>query len=204
MKISIILAHPDVGSFNHAIAKTAVEALLRAGHAVNFHDLYAEEFDPVLPAGEIPAGAALPSPIAEHCREIAEAEGIVIVHPNWWGQPPALLKGWIDRVIRPGVAYNFLEGDSGEGVPAGLLRAKTAIVFNTSNTHAEREKAAFGDPLELIWRNCVFALCGVADLHREVFGVVVTSTEEQRNAWLDRVRSLVTRCFPAAAACVKG
>ncbi len=199
MKISVILAHPDSGSFNHAIAKTAADALRLAGHTVSFHDLYAEGFDPVLPAVEIQAEAALPPPIAAHCREIAEAEGIVIVHPNWWGQPPALLKGWIDRVIRPGVAYNFIEGDSGEGVPAGLLKAKTAIVFNTSNTPAEREKAAFGDPLELIWRNCVFALCGVADVRRQVFGVVVTSTEEQRNAWLDRVRGLVTRCFPAAA-----
>ena len=203
MRISVILAHPDTGSFNHAVAKTAVRELLRAGHAVSFHDLYEEGFNPVLPAIEIPAGAALALPIAAHCQEIAAAEGIVIVHPNWWGQPPAILKGWIDRVIRPGVAYGFLAGDSGEGVPVGLLRAKTAIVFNTSNTPAEREQAAFGDPLELIWRNCVFGLCGVNVVHREVFGVVVTSTEEQRNEWLGRVSSLVARCFSATAACVK-
>jgi NAD(P)H dehydrogenase (quinone) len=203
MRISVILAHPDTGSFNHAVAKTAVRELSRAGHAVNFHDLYEEGFDPVLPAIEIPAGAALSLPIAAHCQEIAAAEGIVIVHPNWWGQPPAILKGWIDRVIRPGVAYSFLAGDSGAGVPVGLLRAKTAIVFNTSNTPAEREQAAFGDPLELIWRNCVFGLCGVDDVHREVFGVVVTSTEEQRNEWLDRVSGLIARCFPATASCVK-
>jgi NAD(P)H dehydrogenase (quinone) len=197
MRISVILAHPDKGSFNHAIAKTAAGELRRNGHDVSFHDLYEEGFDPVLPAGEIPAEAVLPHPIAAHCREIAAAEGIVIVHPNWWGQPPAILKGWIDRVIRPGVAYSFLEGDSGEGVPVGLLRAKTAIVFNTANTPAEREQAAFGDPLERIWRNCVFGLCGVDDVRREVFGVVVTSTEEQRNEWLDRVSALVARCFPA-------
>ena len=54
-------------------------------------------------------------------------------------QPPAILKGWIDRVMRPGVAYEFLEGDSGEGVPNGLLKAKTALVFNTSNTPEDRE-----------------------------------------------------------------
>lgn len=199
MKVSVILAHPDPGSFNHAIAGTAVEELRRAGHAVHFHDLYAEGFDPVLPSGEIPDEAALVNPIAEHCREIAAAEGIVIVHPNWWGQPPAILKGWIDRVIRPGVAYNFLEGDSGQGVPVGLLRVKTAIVFNTSNTPAEREQAVFGDPLELIWRNGVFGLCGVDDVHREVFGVVVTSTGEQRREWLKQAGRLVARSFPATA-----
>ncbi len=197
MRITVILGHPDPGSFNHAIARTAVEELCRAGHTVSFHDLYGEGFDPLLPAGEIPAEAALPPQIAAHCREIAAAEGIVIVHPNWWGEPPAILKGWIDRVIRPGVAYNFLEGDSGEGVPAGLLRAKTAVVLNTSNTPAERERCTFGDPLELIWRNCVFALCGVDDVRREVFGVVVTSTESQRLDWLERVRGLISRAFPA-------
>lgn len=55
------------------------------------------------------------------------------------GQPPAILKGWVDRVIRAGVAYEFAEGDSGEGVPIGLLKAKSALVFNTSNTLEERE-----------------------------------------------------------------
>jgi len=54
-----------------------------------------------------------------------------VVHPNWWGQPPAILKGWIDRILRPGVAYQFLEGDAGEGVPVGLLKAETALIFNT-------------------------------------------------------------------------
>jgi NAD(P)H dehydrogenase (quinone) len=139
MHVSVILAHPDSGSFNHAIAATSVAALRRNGHEVRFHDLYAEGFDPILPRGEIPAGAMLPSDIARHCTEIAEADGIVIVHPNWWGQPPAILKGWVDRVIRPGVAYEFLEGDGGEGVPHGLLKAESAVVFNTSNTEAGRE-----------------------------------------------------------------
>ncbi|MDD5711250.1 MAG: NAD(P)H-dependent oxidoreductase [Smithellaceae bacterium] len=197
MKVSVILAHPDKRSFNRTIAETAVVELRQAGHSVSFHDLYEEGFDPILPASEIPAQAPCSSSIDQHCQEIAEAEGIVIVHPNWWGQPPAILKGWVDRVIRPGVAYNFLEGDSGEGVPAGLLKAKAAIVFNTSNTPAERERAVFGDPLETIWKNCIFGLCGVKDVRREVFSVVVTSTEAQRQKWLAQVRDLVMRCFPA-------
>jgi NAD(P)H dehydrogenase (quinone) len=197
MNISVILAHPVPGSFNHAIAEAAVDTLCRNGHAVSFHDLHRERFDPVLPGSEIPSGAALAPTVAAHCREIAHAQGIVVVHPNWWGQPPAILKGWVDRVIRPGVAYNFLDGDSGEGAPVGLLRAERAIVFNTSNTPAEREQAEFGDPLELIWSKCIFGLCGVRDVRRETFSVVVTSSEEQRERWLARVRLMVAGCFPA-------
>ena len=197
MRLSLILAHPSPGSFNHAIAETARQALLRNGHTVFFHDLYAENFDPILPAHEIPKGAALPAETARHCAEIAAADGIIVVHPNWWGQPPAILKGWIDRVIRPGVAYKFLEDDSGEGVPLGLLRARMALVFNTTNTPLERERQVFGDPLETLWKNCVFGLCGVDGFHRHVFGVVVTSTAEQRAAWLKEVAETIDRCFPA-------
>jgi NAD(P)H dehydrogenase (quinone) len=196
MGVSVILAHPDDGSFNHAIAQTAIRQLQANGHGVVFHDLYGESFDPLLARGEISRDAPLPDSITDHCREIAEADGIVIIHPNWWGQPPAILKGWVDRVIRPGIAYEFLEGDCGEGVPNGLLKARAAIVFNTSNTEGEREERAFGDPLETIWRNCIFDLCGVTNFHRRVFRVVVTSTKAQRKGWLDEVKSDIDSFFP--------
>jgi putative NADPH-quinone reductase len=77
----------------------------------------------------------------------------------------------------------------------GLLKAKAAVVLNTSNTPAERETAVFGDPLETLWKNCVFDLCGVANFHRETFGMVVTSSEGQREQWLGRVRQIVDRYF---------
>jgi putative NADPH-quinone reductase len=187
MDVSVILAHPDPQSFNHAIAKTVTTWLRGEGYTVCFHDLYQENFDPVLPLGEIPTRAVIPPEIDPYCREIARADSIVIIHPNWWGQPPAILKGWVDRVIRPGVAYRFLEGDAGEGVPQGLLQAKSAIVFNTANTPAEREQTVFKDPLQLLWKNCIFDLCGVETFYREMFAVVVTSTPHERRNWLARV-----------------
>jgi putative NADPH-quinone reductase len=197
MRISVILAHPDEQSFNHTIARTTVNQLETNGHKVCFHDLYKEGFNPLLSSGEIPKNAPLPAEISGHCGEMAEADGIVIVHPNWWGQPPAILKGWVDRVMRPDVAYEFKEGDSGDGVPNGLLKARVAIVFNTSNTEPEREKLVFGDPLETIWKNCIFGLCGVTNFHRRMFGVIVTSTERERARWLIEVREAVDSLFPA-------
>jgi NAD(P)H dehydrogenase (quinone) len=88
-----------------------METLTENEHEVVFHDLYREKFSPVLPLREVPRDVKLPPLINRHCLEIAEADGIIVVHPNWWGQPPAILKGWIDRVLRPGVAYKFAEGD---------------------------------------------------------------------------------------------
>jgi len=196
MQVLLILAHPQEGSFNHALARAAADRLTANGHDVVVHDLYREGFDPVLPGDEIARGAALPLLIARHCAEIAAADGIIVVHPNWWGMPPAILTGWVDRIVRPGVAYEFLEGDGGEGVPRGLLKARAALVLNTSNTVAEREQSVLGDPLERIWKDCVFGLCGVRRCERRMFGVVATSSPAQRAGWLGEAAALVDRSFP--------
>ena len=199
MKILIILAHPDTKSFNHAIARAIRDDLLDTGHEVLYYDLYKEGFDPLLPAEEIPASGKVHPEIEAQGHALSSADGIIIVHPNWWGQPPAILKGWLDRVFRPDVAYRFEEGDNGEGVPIGLLKASAAVVINTSNTPADREQAAFGDPLEALWRRCVFDLCGVTNFHRRMFCVVVTSTLDQRLAWMEEAIHLCRKVFEPPA-----
>jgi NAD(P)H dehydrogenase (quinone) len=198
MQISLILAHPDPSSFNHALAQSVLTRLKINGYHVNYHDLCQEGFSPDLPAEEILKTAILPDTIQSHCDEIRLADGVVIIHPNWWGQPPAVLKGWIDRVLRPGVAYQFVGTDKGEGVPVGLLKAQTALVVNTSNTADDREQSVFGDPLETIWKNCIFGLCGVKTVRRKVFRVVVTSSLNERHNWLKEVEKLTEDVFGIA------
>jgi NAD(P)H dehydrogenase (quinone) len=195
MKILVVLAHPNPDSFNGAIAQTVIKTLQAGGHEAIFHDLYEEHFDPVLPAGEINKDALLPAVIAQHSAELAAAEGIIIIHPSWWGQPPAILKGWIDRVFRLEVAYN-LPGEAGMGMPEGLLRAEVALVFTTSNTPPLREIDFYGDPLQNMWENCVFRVCGVKRFFRKNFAVMAISTEKQRQGWLKEVTNIVQGYFP--------
>lgn len=197
MRIVLLLAHPDPGSLNHALAAAAAAEARALGHEVLFHDLYRERFPPLLPAREVGRDGPVDPLVARHCREAAKADGFIVVHPNWWGMPPAILTGWVDRVLRPGVAYDFLEGDKGEGVPRGLLRARAALVLNTSNTSARRERKAFGDPLQRIWADCVFGLCGVSRVERKTFRTVVTSTPEQRRGWLAEAGRMTRKSFPA-------
>lgn len=94
------------------------------------------------------------------------------------------------------MAYQFEEGDDGSGVPEGLLVAEAAIVFNTSNTPEEREKIIFGDPLERIWKECVFDFCGIKSFHRKMFRVVASSTQKERQLWLNEVKETVNNYFP--------
>lgn len=198
MKISIILAPPHPGSFNYAIADEAAAVLRKSGHTVTVHDLYREQSDPLLPYNEIPRDAPLPPAIALHCAEIAAADGIVFIHPDGWGMQSVIFKGWIDRVLRHGVAGRFAETDAGDGIPVGLPAAKAVLVFNTSNTPAEREREVFGDPLVRTWKDAGVSFCGVPVFLRRMSGVVVASTEEQRTAWLNEVREITGGLVPPA------
>ncbi len=191
MNVFVLIGHQKLGSFCHAIAAAAIEELEAAGHKVVYHDLYAEHFDPLLPDEEIPKGAPLDPVIAQHCREVTAADGYVIVHPNWWAMPPAILKGWLDRVLRQGVGYQF-----GPGGVEPLLGGKRAVVLTTSNTPRDDELRLFGDPLENLWKACVFNFCGVEDFFRRNFEPVIMSTPDERRGWLDEARAIVRERFP--------
>lgn len=184
MKISVILGHPTPGSFNHALAQTVVETLRGGGHEVIFHDLYAEGFDPVMAGAEIPRGAAVPALVERHAAEMGEAEGLVVVHPNWWCTPPAVLKGWVDRVFRPGRAYQFVPDGKGGGKSQSLLKLRAALVVNTANNPQEKEVEMYGDPLEVFWRRVVFSILEVPRVERSVFAPVIASSPAQRQQWL--------------------
>lgn len=190
MKVLVIIGHQKKGHFCHAITTAAIEELEAAGHQVIFHDLYEEQFDPILPDEEIGNDAVVDPTVRQHIAEVLDVDGYIIVHPNWWGQPPAILKGWIDRVIRQGDVYRF----GPDGV-TGQLGGKTALVLTTSNTPRDVEIKFFGDPLENLWKACVFNFCGLEDFHRRNFESMVLSTPEQRKEWLADVRTLVKKCF---------
>jgi putative NADPH-quinone reductase len=194
MKVMVIIGHQNTekNSFCHAIARTAVQELEAVGHEAIYHDLYDENFDPILPHDEIPKGSNRDPVVQKHCDEATAAGGFVVVHPNWWGQPPAILKGWVDRVFCQGVAYEFGEA----GAVIAHFEGKKAVVFTTSNTPRDLEIELFGDPLENLWKNCIFGFCGAGDFHRRNFESIVMSTAEERSQWLAVVRQTVRERFP--------
>lgn len=195
MNILIILANPKGASFNHAIANAIRTALEVRGCEIQLHDLCEEGFDPLLTEDEMRRGGSVPPTVRAHADAVLAADGIVIVHPNWWGQPPAILKGWMDRVLRVGEAYRFGTNEKGEGIVIGQLKAKAALVITTSNTPREAELERYGDPLDNLWKRCVFGFCGVPRVERRNFEPVILSTPDQRAHWLAEAQNLALDLF---------
>ncbi|MDR0870956.1 MAG: NAD(P)H-dependent oxidoreductase [Planctomycetaceae bacterium] len=193
MKISLILAHPKTDSFNAAIAETARGVLVKNGHTVFVHDLYREHFDPVHPADEEKSDEKdLPPYIQDYIAEMRNVDGLIYVHPNWWGGPPAILRGWIDRVFRQNSVYNF----TAEG-PVCHIGKKIVQIFSTSNTPRDVERNFYGDPIEVFWKTVVFGLLGSESFERRNFEQIILSTPEERKAWLAEVAQTVERRFPS-------
>lgn len=193
MKASIILAHPYPKSFNHAIYNTIIGTLNEHQLVTFNHDLYIEGFNPVLTRNELGTDKSNDFLVNKYAAELVESDFLFFIHPNWWGQPPAIMKGYIDRVIRPPYAYDFPESDSGGGLPLEKFGGKFGIVYNTSNTNCDREENYFGDPLENIWKQCVFGFLGIKKYHRRMFRIIAESTERERANWLETVKQDVKR-----------
>jgi len=183
MNILIVLAHPRRSSLNAALARYLSERFNK-DHIVTLNDLYANNFDPVLKENELLDENYFSDDIRPYCEALVAADILIIIHPNWWGSPPAMMKGWIDRVIRLNVGYGF--SDRGEGEPIKLLKLKSLFVFNTSNTSTQREQSVFHDPLQNIWKFCISDFLGTPHFERDMFNIVVTSTEEERQLWIER------------------
>lgn len=108
MRLLFIHAHPVPESFNTALCMAAVDTARARGHEVRLIDLYAEGFNPVMSADErrhYHDDGPPPPDVAPHIEALHWAEGLIFVYPTWWYSQPAMLKGWMDRVWRPGVTF---------------------------------------------------------------------------------------------------
>lgn len=129
MKYAVVLAHPKSTSFCAAVAATCAATLEASGAQVVVRDLYALDFDPRLKADELPTAHGWgPAPdVAAERTLLADVDGFVFVYPFWFNAPPAILKGYADRVLSMGFGYQ--PGPHGADP---LLIGKTLMSVSTS------------------------------------------------------------------------
>ena len=131
MRALIVYSHPKEGSFNAAVRDLVVAKLHNAGAEVEVIDLYAEGFDPTLTGDELDIyldTEANIRPVQRHVEALRRCDTLIFVYPTWWYGLPAMLKGWLDRVMVPGVAFTMPEGGD---IGPGLTHITRLGVFTT-------------------------------------------------------------------------
>lgn len=183
----IVYCHPYEMSLSAAVL-TAVEAGLdRAGCSFEVCDLYADGFDPVLRAPDLALygeGGTNDELVRRYQGQLSRARYLVLVAPVWWNDIPAMLKGWIDKVMLVGFSWEA----TGHGLSGTLGRVIESVdVFTTSAEPTEHLRAAIMATL----MDGTFAQLGVERRAWHNFGGIDQSTPEGRKGWLAEVGRIV-------------
>lgn len=195
MNALVVYCHPCPESYTAAVRDRVLETLVAAGHAVHLVDLYAEGFDPLMgPAErrtyhEVPQNLEL---VREYADRLAWADALIFVYPTWWFGLPAMLKGWLDRVLVPGFA--FMMPTERRGPRPNLTNIRRLGAFTTCGA-SRLETWLMGEPGRRTILRGVRSVCH--PLTRTSFAALYkmdTATEAARRLHLERVGDRV-RCL---------
>ena len=181
-KIFLVYGHYNDKSFNAAIKEEFVNTVKENGNEVDTVDLYKEKFDPVY-AGEKPDEIVL-----DHQKRIEKSDVIVLIAPIWNFRMPAILEGWIDKVLSPPWAFRFKKLFGNYGYPIGNLETKKAIVFCTYGSPQFAIRTFFLNMPTKRLRRGVFNICGIKDVVYKRYFAVPFVTEEKRKKFLEDVK----------------
>ncbi len=185
MKYTVLYAHPNPKSFNHAILERVQENLQRSRREFLVRDLYGMNFNPLLTGHDfmLMQQGKLDPVIKGEQETIRSSEGLIVIHPIWWFSMPAMLKGYIDRVFTRGFAYDYT--DQG---PKGLLTGKKVHILNTTGGSADDYRNyGFADALKHTMDMGTYGFCGLEVAQHHFFHSVPGSTDDARRAMLEEV-----------------
>lgn len=183
MDICCVTAHPDAESLTAAAAARIISTAREHGTSIRVIDLYKEGFDPLLSLPELRRKFPFDSQTQQYIQMLQESSLIVLVYPEWWGGPPAILKGFLERTLRPEIAYGFTV-EAGHSTAYGLWQDKSLqpVICSDSSVEAATERA-----------DCLFSsisdFCSVKLLTPQVFAPVYGTSSKQRREWLAKIES---------------
>jgi putative NADPH-quinone reductase len=194
MKTLIIYNHPHEGSFCSAIRDAVESGLDAGGHEFKVIDLDKDGFDPVMREKDLSAFVqasrnpekeieGLDPLIQVYVNKMRWAERIVMIFPIWWMTMPAMTKGFIDKVIFPGLVYKM----EGGKLVSQLSRLKQVVVITTMNTPAAIYESTFGNSIEGSLIKGTFNQIGIHDIRWISLNMVKHVGDEKRWLWLDEI-----------------
>ena len=181
-KVFVVYGHYDDKSFNASIKNTFIESAKESGHEIDCIDLYKEKFNPVF-AGEEPDEIVL-----NHRKRIEKCNVIVLIAPIWNFRMPAIVEGWIDKVLAPPWAFSFKKLVGNYGYPQGKLKDKKAIIFCTYGSPRLAVTTFFLNlPIRRLKRG-VFHICGIFNINYRRYFAVPFVSEKKRERFLEDVK----------------
>jgi len=183
LKILLVFCHPRRTSFTGAVADAFAEGAAAGGHEIEFADLYAEDFDPVLREADEPdwnnTAKRYSDEVHAEMARVDRADAIVCVFPVWWWSVPAMLKGWIDRVWNLGWAYG----------PASLPHRYGLMIATAAASEDAFAKRGYDQAIEAQLNIGVMNYCGIESASIELFHET-TGDDDTRTGLLKRARFL--------------
>ena len=193
MKTLVVYNHPYEGSFCHAILEKVVEGALLKGE-VDVIDLDNDKFNPVMSQEDLLGfikHKIVDEKAQDYAERIREADNLVLIFPIWWELMPAMMKGFIDKVVFPGTFYEYTK--SGYGMKTLVPNLKKVTVITTMNTPKLIYRLIYGNALKNALVKGTFKKAGIKNVEWISFNMVKSSSVEKRNSWLETVKRKLSK-----------
>ncbi|MGB8321204.1 MAG: NAD(P)H-dependent oxidoreductase [Ignavibacteriaceae bacterium] len=187
MKVVIIFNHPFEGSYCNAILESAIDGLKKANHSVDLIHLDREGFNPVMTAEDLKGfkeSRAIDPKVIEYKERLGKAEHLVFIFPIWWELMPAMTKGFIDKVIFPGVAYNYTKKGF---MSKSFNRINGITLITTMNTPSFFYRILFGNAIKKAVLFGTFWKTGYKHRKWINLSMVKIVSNKKRKKWLFKI-----------------
>ena len=197
MKVVIVFNHPYEGSYCNAILNSVKTGLQKNTHEIDVIHLDKEGFNPVMTAEDLKAFVdrnPVDPQVIEYKKRLSQADHLVFIFPVWWELMPALTKGFIDKVIFPGAAYEY---KGRYGMAPLFKNIKSITVITTMNTPGIIYRLIFGNAIKKALLTGTFWKTGYKNRKWISFNGVKMATDARRKKWLEKIERRFTRISKA-------
>jgi len=188
-RVLVVVGHASGASYGLALAQAYAAEARQRGHEVRLMQLAQLRFDPLLHEGYRVVQPLEPD-LQSAQEAIRWAGHLVFAFPVWWGGVPALMKGFLDRILLPGFAFRY---EAGHRFPRQLLQGRSADLLVTMDTPPWYFRWGYGAPALKQMKRTVLEFCGVRPVRILSVGPVLDSSDARRAAWIGKARQMAAR-----------
>lgn len=194
MKVVIVFNHPYEGSFGNAILNSVTKGLKGANHEVDLMYLDNDGFNPVMSKADLQAFVEhkpVDPQVIDYNKRLEQADHLIFIFPIWWDLMPAMTKGFLDRVLTPGVVYDH--HPRGFGLVPLLKNLRGVTIITTMNKPKIMYSLLIGNLIKKAMIKSVFKTMGYKNLKWLSYNMVKSVNQEKRVKWLTEIEKRVSK-----------